>query len=186
MTCEECSAPIPVKSGRVPRFCSGACRQRAYRRRRKTPAGFPVRLLEQKRWTRADGKRPITPGGAPASTTDPRTWAAHGDVMSGAGDGFGVMLGGGLGCYDLDSCVAGGKVADWAAREIEAITDPVVLVELSVSGSGLHIFVDAEEKPGRVVRVSGGGTVEKYFRKRFIRVTGDEVSLDGGVVKRRR
>ena len=186
MTCEECSAPIPVKSGRVPRFCSGACRQRAYRRRRKTPAGFPVRLLEQARWARADGKRPVTPTGAAASTTNQRTWLTYKDVQAGAGDGLGVMLGAGLGCYDLDSCVVDGRLLPWAARAVASIDEPVILVELSVSGGGLHVFVEAGEAPGRVIRVPGGGTIEKYFQKRFIRVTGNEVSIEGDMITRRR
>lgn len=127
--------------------------------------------MAQARWVRADGKRPVMVSGAAASTTNPATWSTFADVQSGAGDGFGVMLGEGLGCWDLDNCLHNGSLTDWAVNALEAIEFPVLFIEVSFSGSGLHVFVEAGEQPGRVVRVSGGGTVEKYYRQRFIRTT---------------
>ena len=45
--CEHCKTKIKVKTrGRVPRFCSPACRQRAYERRKWQRPG-PVELLAQ-------------------------------------------------------------------------------------------------------------------------------------------
>lgn len=80
------------------------------------------------------------------------------------------MLGGGLACWDLDDCFEGDRLAGWAR---EAIAGAVpVFAERSVSGRGLHLFVEAPEGPGRK-----GGGVEFYSRARFIRVTGDRVDL---------
>ncbi len=116
------------------------------------------------RWVRAAGKRPITLGGRPASSTDPLTWSTFAAVRaSQAGDGFGVMLGGGLGCYDLD------HVTDREARAfLASVPEPIVYVERSTSGTGVHVFVAAEEGPGW-----RRGNVERYTRGRFIRVTLD-------------
>lgn len=123
---------------------------------------MPARMTDAARWVRADGKRPIRVDGRPASSTDPSTWSTFTDVQSGAGDGFGVMLGGGLGCWDLDDCFVDDRLASWAQRILDD-ADPL-FVERSVSGRGLHIFVEAEEGPG-----SRRGNVEFYSCSRFIR-----------------
>lgn len=121
-------------------------------------------MREGRRWVRADGKRPIQVDGSPASSTDSDTWARFCDVQSGAGDGFGVMLGGGLGCVDLDHCLEGGSLASWA-RDVLAGIEAPLYVERSVSGTGLHVFVECPEGPGS--RREG---VERYSRARFIRM----------------
>lgn len=77
------------------------------------------------------------------------------------------MLGGGLGCYDLD------HVSDDEARSIiTTIVEPVVWVERSVSGDGVHVFVDASEAPGW-----RRGNIERYTRQRFIRVTASRFTV---------
>lgn len=174
MTCEECGTAISLRSGRVPRYCSGACRQRAYRQRRKQGPQQPALpdLFHQRRWARADGKRPIQRDGSPASTTDPDTWTMLGDARDGAGDGLGVMLGSGLGCYDLDGALVDGRVTDDAREIIASIEEPIVYSEISVSGNGLHIFITAPERRG--MRRPG---VERYTRARFIRTTFQEFSM---------
>ena len=136
---------------------------RAYRARR---GGIPVELTTRLAWVRADGKRPIRPDGRPASSTNRGTWSAWADVQTGAGDGFGIMLGDGLGCYDLDA------VTDRQAREFVAtIPEPVVYVERSSSGRGVHVFVEALEGSGWR-RMIDGVSVERYARSRFILMTG--------------
>lgn len=124
------------------------------------------------RWVRADGKRPITTAGRPASSTNPLTWSTYDEVRaSTAGDGFGVMLGDGLGCYDLD------HVSDTQAREFAAtIPEPILFAERSMSGDGVHVFVQAPEAPGRRA-VQLGVSIEKYTRARFIRTTLDRLTL---------
>ena len=127
---------------------------------------MPSWLRERERWTRADGKRPVMPNGRAASSTDPATWTRYGDVQAGAGDGFGVMLGGGLACIDLDNCFVNGELSPFAARIVEM--NAGAYVEVSVSGTGLHIFGEFAEVSG--VKRDG---FEFYSRARFIRVTGD-------------
>lgn len=75
------------------------------------------------------------------------------------------MLGGGLGCYDLD------HVSDDEARAfIATILEPILYVERSMSRTGVHVFVEAPECAGWR-RVVGGISVERYTRARFIRMT---------------
>ncbi|WP_408931125.1 hypothetical protein ACKFRM_06800 [Corynebacterium sp. YSMAA1_1_D6] len=134
-------------------------------------------MADAPRWVRADGKRPITPAGAPASSTNPSTWCSFEESQRGEGDGFGVMLGGGLGCYDLDNALEGGVLKPWARGVIDAIAEPIVYVERSVSGRGLHVFVEAAEDRG-IRRSIGDGSFEKYSYGRFIRC-GEPMSLKG-------
>lgn len=77
------------------------------------------------------------------------------------------MLGGGIGCYDLD------HVSDADARDfLSTVSEPVLFVERSMSGEGVHIFVEADESKGW-----RRGNVERYTRERFIRMTGNRLSL---------
>ena len=171
--CGECSAMFEAvgRRGPTPRFCSARCRKRASRSRGKLLERFMS--LAEGRWVRASGKRPVTIEGVPASSTNSATWSSHCDVVtSKAGDGLGVMLGGGLACLDLDDCFEGGRISPWAREAIDSLGAPVLLCERSVSGRGLHVFHECPEGPGRRV-----GGVEHYSRARFIRVTFDEVAL---------
>ena len=171
MICEWCETELPraIKSGRSRRFCSARCRQAACRARKAATASAG---LSEGRWTRACGKRPVTVTGRAASSTDPSTWSTFAEVQaSSAGDGFGVMLGGGhLGCHDLDHALEDGVLKPWARSVLDGITEPVLFVEVSVSGDGLHVFVEAPEGPGRKRQVGDGGH-EFYSRGRFIRTT---------------
>lgn len=166
-TCETCGADFTANrgQGRPGRYCSNACRQRAYRHRNASP--YPPALTARSTWVRAWDKRPLTVSGAPASSTNPATWATFTDVKtSNAGNGYGIMLGGGLGCYDLD------HVTDTQARDyIATITEPIIYAEYSQSGQGVHVFVEAPPAPGWR-RTIGGISVERYTRGRFIRTTG--------------
>ncbi len=82
------------------------------------------------------------------------------------------MLGGGLACHDLDHALDGGVLKPWAREVLAGIRERVLFTEVSVSGEGLHVFVEAPEGPGRR-RVVGDGGHEFYSRARFIRVTGN-------------
>lgn len=161
-TCEQCGLRFSVAMvGRLPRFCSNKCRQKNYRDRNKN--AFPTEMTISKRWVRADGKRPIQIDGRPASSTSAGTWGSFGSVQRGPGDGYGVMLGNGLGCYDLD------RVNDAEIRAFLAtVQEKILFVERSVSGTGAHIFIEAPEAPGW-----RRGNIERYTRARFIRVTGN-------------
>ena len=172
-----CGLVIPVRPGRVPKFCSGACRQKAYRRRKRaeraTVPVLPTRMTGVKRWTRAEGKRPYRADGRWASSTKAWTWADFEDVQSGFGDGFGVVLGDGLACLDLDDCfMPDGALTGWAADAVESVADPI-WVERSVSGEGLHVFFESPVRPVSKRKLPCGGGIEFYYESRFILVTGD-------------
>lgn len=171
MECSVCGREFAWSGrGRRPVTCGQRCRKRRSRAVR-VPAG-----LSEGRWTRADGKRPVTVTGRSASSTDPSTWSTFAEVQaSSAGDGFGVMLGNGLACYDLDHALAGGQLKPWARDILDGITEQVLFTEVSVSGEGLHVFVEAPEGRGSR-RAAGDGGVEFYSRGRFIRTTLDKWS----------
>ena len=165
LSCQQCSAYIEIKHGRRPKFCSGKCRQRAHRERRSQIER--LKSLSVGRWVRASGKRPIMVDGSAASSTNPATWASFTEVQSGAGDGFGVVLdGSGLGCFDFDDCFVDGVLKPAVRDFIAGIDYPIVYVERSVSGNGLHVFVEAKKQHG--FRRDG---VEFYTLGRFIRTT---------------
>lgn len=163
--CDACGTEFVQNSGRgrKARFCGGACRVAWHREH-----SLPREMRSGRRWVRARGKRPIRIDGRPASTTNPETWATLTEVKSSAaGDGMGVMLGSGLGCYDLD------HTDDESARRfIASIPEPVIYAERSMSGHGVHVFVSAAEGPG-----SRRPGVERYTRARFIRTTGVRFSI---------
>ena len=165
MECEVCGREFEWSGrGRRPTACGQRCRKRRSRARVAVP-------VSEGRWVRADGKRPITVSGRPASSTDPSTWSSFVAVQaSRAGDGFGVMLGGGLACHDLDHALGDGVLKPWAREVLDGIRERVLFAEVSVSGEGLHVFVEAPEGPGRRRSVGDGGH-EFYSRARFIRTT---------------
>lgn len=169
--CESCGREFERRSlrGRVPRFCGQTCRKRASRAV-KAPFANDKRV-----WVRASGKRPIMVDGSAASSTDPATWVSFAEAQSGAGDGFGVMLGDGLACIDLDHCFdSGGELLPWASTAIESVKP--VFIERSLSGAGVHVF--HEQEPARYHRdVFGAGKVEWFSHSRFIRMTLDSFKL---------
>src|SRR5699024_3836922 len=158
----------------TPKFCSAACKQKAYRARRQRIE--KLKTLAPNRWTRAMKKRPIMVDGRNASSTNPATWTSWDAVKeSSAGDGFGVMLGDGLACIDLDHCFddAGARLP-WASSAIESVKP--VFIERSLSGDGVHVF--HEQEPVKFRReVFGDGQVEWFSHSRFIRCPFDEFQL---------
>ena len=167
LICSSCGREFTRASRQRPRFCSNACKQKAYRGRKKLACLPLAEFRQQKRWVRASGKRPVMVDGSAASSTNPDTWASFAEVQSGAGDGFGVVLdGSGLGCFDFDNCFDGGVLKPAVRDFIAGIAYPIVYAERSVSGNGLHVFVEAEKQRG--FRRDG---VEFYSWGRFIRTT---------------
>ena len=157
------------------RFYSPACRVRAHR----AAEAIPERMRKADRWMRwtlveRNGKatkRPLTTEGRSASSTDPATWTSYANASrSTVGSGVGFALGEGIGCYDLDDALIGGTLADWARDFIESIPEPVIFSEISQSGNGIHIFIEAPEGRGRVIR--DGRKIERYTAGRYIAVTG--------------
>jgi primase-polymerase (primpol)-like protein len=129
-------------------------------------------MTSRRRWVRRDGNKvPLTGAGRYASSTNSKTWASFEHVAkSEVGVGMGFVLGDGIGCWDFDHCFTGGKLADWAREALAAITERVIFTEVSQSGEGLHVFVEAPEAPGRKIR--DGRNIEFYSAGRYIAVTG--------------
>lgn len=113
--------------------------------------------------------------GRAASSTDARTWSSFGAAgASVVGAGIGYVLGDGIGCWDFDHCIVDGVLVGWAREAIEAIADPL-LIEVSQSGEGVHVFVRAAEGPGWKIR--DGRNIEFYSSGRYIAVTGQRLSM---------
>lgn len=170
-SCDICHKELTKpRRGPWPRTCGQRCRKRLSRARHTTGVDSPIpeAMRKLKRWTRAAGKRPITLTGTPASTTDPTTWGHYAPVANGA---CGFMLGAGIGCIDLDHCIQpDGTLTPAAARIVAA--NPHAFIEISQSGTGLHIFGLRPEGPG--LRRTG---IEVYSWGRFIRTTGHVYQL---------
>ena len=174
----EARIPVPERQGRPRRYCSRACQQKAYRRRIQP---IPDAMTSRPRWVRWEAqerrgrtaKVPLTVFGAAASVTDPRTWTTYEKARAG-GPQVGIVLGDGLGCIDLDHCVTDGVVAPWARGVIAQHRADAHLVELSPSGTGVHIFLPMGEAPGRKIR-DGEVQMEIYSRARFMTVTGRRI-----------
>ncbi|MFE3461357.1 hypothetical protein ACFXKD_27750 [Nocardiopsis aegyptia] len=153
--------------GRIPRFCSSRCRVAAHRARRAIPA----EMRERRRWVRRDEEKVplMARSGRRASPTAPGTWAKY-DVATksthGVGLGYVLRQGDGLVCVDLDHCLWGDRVSDWAQRILDATPD--TFVERSASGTGLHIWGHGEMTKGRRIRRDDGTAVEVYGTGRYI------------------
>lgn len=145
--------------GSAKRFCSTRCRVAHHRWHQ-----LPALMRERSTWVRTDRKRPIQVDGSPASSTDPSSWTTYERVADGP---HGIMLGDGLACWDLDDCFdEDDRMAEWARQLIDGVHP--VWVERSMSGSGLHVFVEGPEEPG-----TRRGQIEYYSRHRLIVVTED-------------
>ncbi|MCT9142932.1 hypothetical protein [Streptomyces violarus] len=106
-----------------------------------------------------------------ASSTDPSTWSRYAyAAASSAGAGLGFVLDGdGVVCLDLDHAVVDGELLPWAQRIVDAAGS--TWVEVSLSGTGLHIWGRGSLPHGRRIAV-GSGSVELYGIGRYIAVTG--------------
>ncbi len=121
---------------------------------------------------RDERKAPRTADGGFASVTTPSTWSTHrAAAASPVGVGLGYVLAEGdrVVCIDLDHCLDDGTVAPWARALLDRC--PPTFVEVSASGTGLHIWGRGEVERGRRIR-RGDVAVEVYGRGRYIAVTG--------------
>src|SRR5690554_3836069 len=164
--CVHCGVVLPTRARRDRRTCSTRCRVALHRAAQRPPAEMRAR----RRWVRRSASKvPLTVAGRPASSTDPRTWATYtAAVRSSAGVGVGYVLaaGDGIVCLDLDHCVdEAGRIAGWAREILDRC--PPTWVEVSPSGTGLHVWGRGKVGRGRVVR-RGDVAVEVYDRGRYI------------------
>lgn len=171
--CGRCGNLLDIqRSNQVARYCSGACRQAAYRARK---TAVPAEMRRRNRWVSwkpvaREGrttKMPVQTNGRAASSTDPATWTAYEKVKNLPRRGF--ALGEGIGCIDLDHCLIEGRPTR-AAQEFLARM-PKTYIEVSPSGDGLHIFGLLPEAAGSR-RVVDGLSVEVYSTGRYMTVTG--------------
>ena len=130
-------------------------------------------MTRRARWVRHDAsKMPLTLFGGPASVVDPRTWTKYEKASrSSVGAGLGIVLGDGLGCIDLDHCFVGGKLAPWAKAIVDQHRGEALLIERSMSGEGVHIFLPMPEARGQKIR-DGEVKIEIYSRERYMTVSG--------------
>lgn len=116
-------------------------------------------------------KVPITAENRSASSTNPLTWTTYAKAKAARiGDGLGFVLNGdGLTCIDLDHCVENGQPNALAAALIASLPD--TYIEISPSGTGLHIWGFSQQQKG--TRFDRNGlSVEIYPNGRYITVTG--------------
>lgn len=128
-------------------------------------------MLAERRWVcHDDRKRPVAPAtGLAASVTDPSTWGTW-EAAKARDDRVGYVLGGGVGCIDLDHCLDDdGRPSEAAAELLDFYAGSYV--EVSPSGRGLHIWGEAPERPG-FRRTWKSLSVEFYSWGRYITVTG--------------
>lgn len=173
--CEVChSACVPSARGRKPRFCSSRCRVIAHRRK-----SIPSELLLEDRWIRHSNKRPMTVEGFWASSTNPVHWSPYEVARkSPHGDGLGFVLNGdGIVCIDLDHCLIDGVATSAAQFIVDSMAG--AYVEISPSGSGLHIWGRAVLEAGRRFEWNGQA-VEIYPNGRYITMTG-KIYRNGGL-----
>lgn len=136
---------------------------------------MPSAMTRRPQWVRrTDRKVPLSvvgPKTRPASSTDPKTWASYSAVnRSSAGSGIGFVLSAmdGLVCIDLDHALLDGELRQWARRIVDGL--PETYIEVSPSGTGLHIWGFGSVGQGRRIR-RGESSVEVYGRGRYITVT---------------
>ena len=142
---------------------------------------MPACMRERVRWVRwverarrgKVTKVPLDLAGRDLDVRDSRRWVSFDEARrSKVGTGFGIVLGDGLGCIDLDEALdATGQIKPWAQEVVTGYADDSILTEVSVSGRGLHIFLPMSEGPGKRIR-DGERNIEIYSRDRYIAVTG--------------
>lgn len=164
MVCTVCGSRLSALVRGDAATCSVACRVALHR-------SLPAQTLRDvPRWVRYSARKvPLQSRGGVASSTDPATWSTFdAAAASDVGVGFGFVLShtDRIMCVDIDDCLDGrGRAQFWVRGLLSDL--PATYVEVSPSGSGLHVWGFGDV--GRGVR-SGG--VEVYGTGRFITVTG--------------
>lgn len=171
--CEHCGGSVTMPArGRTPKYCTSRCRVAAHRARR-----LPAEMQELHRWVRfrnvqvsatRSTRKPIMVNGRSASSTNPRTWTSLEEARkSTVGEGLGFVLGDGIGGIDLDHCIVDGVLAPWAQEVVDRC--PPTYIEVSPSGTGLHIYGLIPAGRGRGQHGRDG--IEFYSTGRYFTVT---------------
>lgn len=156
---------MPVIKRRHAATCSTRCRVARHRAR-----SLPAELTRRDRWVRRSvTKTPLrVDGRGPASSTDSSTWSSYKQARRspvGVGLGYVLTTQDGIVCIDLDHCISDGVVAGWAQAILEMAG--ATYVEVSLSGTGLHIWGRGKVSTGRVIR-DGERAIEVYGTGRYI------------------
>jgi len=149
------------------------------------PENIPGELCARPQWVcwryeERSGTRtkvPHTPStGLSASTTDLMTWATFSEALAayerGHCDGVGFVFSSAdpyVG-IDLDKCrdPESGDIDGWAQEVIDRLGVAEAYVEISPSGTGIHIIVEGAVRGGGMRK----GPIEMYSFSRFFAITG--------------
>lgn len=147
----------------------------AHRASRKQADPLPSAMTRRRQWVRHTARKvPLSVVGIkvrPASSTDPETWSSYSTASrstAGAGLGFVLSVMDRLVCIDLDHALVDGELRPWARRIVEGL--PETYIEVSPSGTGLHVWGFGVLERGRRIR-RGDSAIEVYDRGRYITVT---------------
>lgn len=155
----------------------------------------PLELRQLNQWVtwraeKREGKLTKIPypttGNGMASTTNPRTWSSYEAVikayMSGGYSGIGFVFTkkSGKTGIDLDHCrdPQTGKIADWAMNIINKLNS---YAEISPSGTGVKIIIEAELPPGG----NRKGDIEMYDTGRYFTITGNHLAGTPETIEKR-
>lgn len=137
-------------------------------------------------------KLPINPAnGDPASSTDPATWSSFDEAVAAcrrcdglAGVGFVFTAADPYCGIDLDDCrdPETGAIAPWGQAIIDEIAS---YAEISPSGTGVKMFVQARKLENRCRTRIEDGEIEIYDKGRFFVVTGQHISTTPTTVESR-
>ncbi len=149
-------------------------------------AAVPACLRQRAQWVAwtyvlRDGQKTKCPvsstRGGKASSINPATWGTFEQALAACqnctdlvGVGFVFTPDDPYAGIDLDDCIdSGGQIKPWA---LAFLTQLDSYSELSPSGTGVKVFVQARKAGSRARRPYADGQVEMYDRGRFFTVTG--------------
>ena len=106
-----------------------------------------------------------------AMSTEPKTWCSYKTAVENKGNygiGFVLPLDGTMTMIDLDHCIENNTLTPFAESVVERFYD--TYMELSQSGTGIHIFVK-----GGVPQSVKTAEIEIYSSKRYCAMTGNSI-----------
>lgn len=166
---------MPLTARTHASYCRAACRVAAHRARQAAVDPVPSAMKRRTQWVRYSARKvPLSVVGGrlrPASSTDRTTWSTYSTAArtpGGAGLGFVLDPVDGIMCIDLDHALVRGQLLPWAREIVNQL--PATYVEVSPSGTGLHIWGRGVLARGRKIR-RGEAAIELYDRGRYITVT---------------
>lgn len=148
------------------------------------PPRFIFYRLVEKAGSPKPDKFPCNAAGEAINPHDPSQWMTHADAMarmSSAVQGIGwVLAGDGWWFLDLDNC-RDATTGQWSAEAVAIYQSfPGALAEVSMSGTGLHIFGRCD--PNRLMdrRNKWNGWLEWYHTGRFVALGQQDLAPIGG------